>query len=132
MIDPLRTGLSGLFAAQKRLDASAQNIANAGSTAGVEGGQLVNKPYTPVTPVQKSLDQGGVEAKLLPKVNKTVPVFDPDDPLANAEGIVEYPNVNMEEEVAGTLIAKNAFQANLQTIKKSQEMFDSLMKSMDA
>lgn len=52
MIEAISTALSGMFAATKRVDASASNIANM-STPG----------YTPVTTIQTTSQNGGVMAE---------------------------------------------------------------------
>lgn len=127
MVSAIGTALSGLNAASTRLSASASNIANLQSTQTRRNGVTVNEPYTPVQVDQQSVAGGGTRAIVRPVPNPTVPVYDPSNAAADAEGIVQFPNVNLEEEVVNQVVAKYDFKANLQVIKTEKETTDSLL-----
>lgn len=120
--------LSGMNAAQVRLGNSANNIANLQSTSSVVNGQRVERAYQPTDVSQRSIEPaGGVETSLRPRDPATTPVFLPENPAADAEGIVEFPNVNLEQEVVQQQIASYDIKANAKVIKVQDEMMESLL-----
>ena len=127
MISALNTALSGLDAAGQRIAVSANNIANAGSTYSQVDGETIDSPYVPQDVVQTSLETGGVRTYTRPINPPTVPVFDPSSPQANENGVVNYPNVNVESEVMNTILAKNSYKASMSIIKTQDEMFSTLL-----
>jgi flagellar basal-body rod protein FlgC len=119
---------TGLQAAERRLLASANNVANAETTAarGV-GGTLVNEPYRAQRVEQVSLASGGVAARVVKDANPTVRAFDPASPVADENGFVEKPNVSLDNEIIQQNIAGYDFKANLKVIKAQDENFKSLL-----
>ena len=123
----INTGLSGLLAAQTRLNTSASNVANIRSTVGEVDGKLVNKPYQPMDVAQESLAEGGVSAVVLPRQPESVAVYDPNGEFANSEGIVHHPNVDLAEENLNQLLGKTAYLASLKTIEADENTTQSLL-----
>lgn len=120
--------LSGLNAASLRLANSANNIANVQSTSQYVNGETVREPYTPTDVVQSSIEPtGGVRSSLQPRDPATTPVFAPDNPYADTDGIVQYPNVSLEEEVIDTKLASYDYKANLKVLKTQDDMMQSLL-----
>ncbi len=48
--------------------------------------------------------------------------YDPTHPHANADGYVEYPDVNVVEEMARMMSANRIYEANLSTVQAAKEM----------
>ncbi len=48
--------------------------------------------------------------------------YDPTHPHANAEGYVEYPDVNVVEEMARMMSANRVYEANLSAVQAAKEM----------
>lgn len=48
--------------------------------------------------------------------------YDPTHPHANAEGYVEYPDVNVVEEMARMMSANRVYEANLSAVRAAKEM----------
>lgn len=120
--------LSGLNAAQTRLGNSANNVANVQSTSSRVNGERVEQAYQATDVVQSSLEPtGGVRASIRPRDPATVPAYLPDNPAADENGIVEFPNVNLEEEVVQQQLASYDFKANAKVIQTQDEMLDSLL-----
>jgi flagellar basal-body rod protein FlgC len=127
MSSVLNIALSGLHAAETRLANSANNIANANSTQSVKDGALVNEPYTPTRVTQISLSEGGVETRIVPDSNPTVPVNDSSNPAADANGVTQYPNVDLAQEEVDQITAGYDFQANLTVIKTEKGLMAKLL-----
>lgn len=130
MINPLSTSLSGLMAASKKMEAAASNIANA-DVVGSTDASNANQPYTPIVTQDTSVAGGGVKTVSLNRTPAFVPSYEPDSPFANADGLVNAPNVNTDEELINSKIAENAYKANVTTLKVGMEMQDTLQKALD-
>lgn len=130
MIGAISTALSGLFAASKRAEASASNIANA-STAGSLDPASANQPYNALTTVQTASPGGGVTATNIPKSPGIVNAYSPDSPFANADGLVGAPNVDLSEEIVNLKLAEVSYKANIASLKTAQEMSEELGRLLD-
>lgn len=131
MISPITITLSGLQAAERRVVNSANNIANQNSTFSMKDGVTVAQPFAPQRVVQKSLAEGGVSTDYQPITPAFVPVYDPENAAADANGIVQTPNVNEEVEVVDSILAANEFKANLRVFKTTEDMMKSLDRAVD-
>jgi len=120
MINAIQIALTGLQAASKSVEASASNIANA-STAG----------YTPLQTQQSDKGGQGVASSFVAKNPPFTPSYAPDSPLADAQGYVNAPNVNLVEETLTLKAAEISYKANLSVIKTADEMSAELLKSFD-
>ena len=142
----LSTAGSGLTAQRMRLDVISDNIANADTTRTVDGdpfrrsrvilqakneGAYWNSPFLP-----KSLDNGlgrGVEVVEIEKDtdSRTRLVYDPYHPDAYKTGpkagYVEYPNVNVVQEMVDMISASRAYEANVSLINGAKSMFTKAM-----
>ncbi len=127
MSSAINTALSGLNAASKRLENSANNIANQFSTSTSLNGVTSNTPYVPTDIDQVSLSAGGVQALVKQRENATTQAYDPTNPAANEDGLVTYPNVDTAQELISQQVAAYDFKANLKTIKVADEMQQSLL-----
>ena len=121
------SSVSGLQAQSKRLAVSANNVANMSTvgTPGVSGGE--NAVYKPQEVIQTTTAGGGVRAETRPVEPASVPVYAPQNPKADAQGIVELPNVSLETEFSNQLLAKRAYQANVSVIRTQDEMLSTLL-----
>ncbi len=128
-MDPLSAALkaatSGLQVQSQRLRIVSENIANAESTSSIPGGD----PYSRKTMTfQSELDRAaGVSVVRVGEVGNDEAPFrldrDPSNPAADASGMVKRPNVDVLIEMADMREANRGYQANLQVIKQSREMF---------
>jgi flagellar basal-body rod protein FlgC len=125
----LPIALSGLSAASTRLTASAQNVANAdtsGSTAAGGG----TPPYQPWLVVQTSAASGGVAANLQRSTAPYLQTYAPDNPQADAEGMIGVPDVDYATEVVDQVSAMASFKANLAVIRTADEMQKALLDTL--
>lgn len=127
---PMIASLSGLQAAQKQISASASNIANQFSTSTIKDGVKTNDPYQPVSVSNSSNELGGVSSVFQPVSPASFPAFLPDNAAADEAGIVNLPNVDLANETVNMITAKTAFEANVNLIKKSDEMQQTLLDMM--
>jgi flagellar basal body rod protein FlgC len=121
MISSLGNSISGLNAAEKRINVAANNIANQFSTARQENGKTVNEPYVPQQVQAVSEEAGGVTVKLVDKNPASIPI-----PGENGE-VKQLPNVDTAEELVNIKIATYDAKANIAVIHTENKMQQSLL-----
>lgn len=128
-MDPLDTSMkiagSGLRAQSERLRIVSENLANARST-----GQTASaNPYLRKTIAFTSEMDRATGADLVRVAGVGVDrapfriEYDPGNPAADSKGNVKFPNVNMLTEVADMREANRAYEANLQVMKQTRDLF---------
>lgn len=131
-IPGLNTAVSGLQAAQTQLRVSADNVANARSVAAPQAdGRATDdsgRPlFRPGRTTLQAQEAGGVRAGVESVRPPSVERFEPDAPDANAQGVVNRPNVSFVRETTTQIAAQAQFDANLATVRTSDEMTESLL-----
>ncbi len=121
---------SAMNAQSVRLNTVASNLANANTAAGTEAGA-----YRARKPVFAAISQGnglnGTSVRVLDVLQSTEPVrkaYEPDNPLANEEGVVFYPNVNSVAEMTDMMAASRAFETNVEVMSRVKSMQQSLLR----
>jgi flagellar basal-body rod protein FlgC len=129
IIDTLSVTASGLTAQRVRMQTVAANMANARTTRTADGG-----PYRRRMPVFESapVDPFGNELDMaMERVNVTeiaesdepfVRVFDPGHPDADGDGYVEFPNVNILEEMVDMMMTARTYEANSNVVTVTKSM----------
>jgi len=114
---------SAMSAQSQRLNAVASNLANADSATSANG-----TPYKAKQVVFSATPSASPDAQAV-KVTKVVEdaspakvVFDPKHPLANEQGYVTMPNVNVTEEMVNMISASRAYQNNVETMNAAKAM----------
>ena len=130
MIGAISTALTGLFAAGKRAEASASNIANM-SSAGSPDPAGPSPPYEALTTVQTSNGAVGTSAYNIPKSPGILNAYAPDSPFANSEGMIGTPNVDLAEEAVNLKLAELSYKANVSVLKTADEMSEALLSTFD-
>ncbi|MCI5831277.1 MAG: flagellar basal body rod protein FlgC [Treponema sp.] len=137
---------SGMSVQRLRTDVIANNIANATSTRTQEGGaykrqSVIVEPIASKNPqwrtpfLDEAKDNGpglGVRVREITKdTEQGRLVYDPTHPDAIQsgpnKGYVEYPNVNIVNEMVDMISANRAYEANSSVIQGSKEMFASAL-----
>jgi len=122
---------SGLSAQSVRLNTVASNLANADSVSGDPN--AVYKARHPVFEAVKAAmstntgtdSKSGAAVRVTGIVeNEAAPSarYEPGNPLANAEGYVFAPNVNVVEEMVDMISASRAYQNNVEVLNTSKEL----------
>jgi len=120
--------LTGLQAASAQVANSANNVANANTTSTVVNGEVKSEAYQPQTLLRTSIQPtGGVKTELRPRDPATIPVFSPESGVADENGIVDVPNVDLAEEAVSQKMATYDFKANLKALEVTDEIMQSLI-----
>jgi flagellar basal-body rod protein FlgC len=117
-------GLSGMRVAEMRLQAAASNVANVETVGRVPQGDV----YEPVDVVQIAGGTGGVSGSFAPRSDGYNLVSQPDSPLANANGIVAAPNVDLATELVNVAMARLAYAASAGVVRTANEMAETIDK----
>ncbi len=120
---------SGMNAQSLRLNTTASNLANADAAA-----SRIDETYRGRHPVFAALDDtlnldketgASVGVGVLGIVESNAPLqprYEPEHPLANDEGYVYYPNVNVVEEMTNMISASRSFQVNVEVMNSAKQM----------
>lgn len=125
---------SGMNAQSLRLNTTASNLANADAAA-----SSIDETYRGRHPVFSalrdtlSLDKqtdASVGVGVLGIVESNAPLqprYEPEHPLANGEGYVYYPNVNVVEEMTNMISASRSFQINVDVMNSAKQMMQRVL-----
>ncbi|MDO8811341.1 MAG: flagellar basal body rod protein FlgC [Gallionella sp.] len=113
---------SGMAAQSQRLNVVASNLANADSATGADG-----QPYKAKQVVFSAmpLDGGGQGVKVTAVVEDSSPmkmIYDPKHPMADAQGYVAMPNVDVVGEMVNMISASRAYQNNVDVMNTSKTL----------
>ncbi|MDG6777595.1 flagellar basal body rod protein FlgC [Thiomicrorhabdus sp. zzn3] len=125
MFNVLDISASAMHAQTVRLNTVASNLANADSVS-----SNADETYRSKQPVfQTILDRttqepkGGVRIKEI--VESQAPLkmeYNPNHPMANEEGYIYRPNVNVVEEMANMLSASRSYETNIEVMNTSKQL----------
>jgi flagellar basal-body rod protein FlgC len=125
---------SAMNAQSVRLNTIASNLANADTAASSEAeAYRARKPVFAAVFERNATDEAlaGAKVQVLDVVQSTEPVresYEPDNPLANADGVVFYPNVNSVAEMTDMMAASRAFETNVEVLSRLKSMQTSLLR----
>ena len=114
---------SGMAAQSQRLNVVASNLANADSTTSADG-----KPYRAkqvvfsATPMGAGDVQGVKVARVAEDTSPMRVVYDPKHPMADAQGYVSMPNVNVVDEMVNMISASRSYQNNVDVLNTSKTL----------
>jgi flagellar basal-body rod protein FlgC len=124
LTDTLQISAAGMRVQGDRLRVVAENIANSESTSTTPGGapyrrktisfeNVLNKElgFQTVTVTKRGVDMSPFNKK-----------YDPSHPAADAQGYVQYPNVNPLIDMVDMREARRAYEANINVIEVSKAM----------
>jgi flagellar basal-body rod protein FlgC len=118
---------SGMSAQSVRLNATASNLANADSV-GSDPASVYKARHPLFEAIRAGLARGnGSEAAVRVRAiveNQAAPTarYEPGNPLANKDGYVYSPNVNVVEEMVDMISASRAYQNNVEVMKTARDM----------
>jgi flagellar basal-body rod protein FlgC len=115
---------SGMAAERLRIQVTAENIANANSTAGADGQPYRRKSVTLQEAPSFGEVLGGVQATgIVQDPSPGRRVYDPANPDADSRGYVTLPNVDSVTEMVDLISAQRGYDANVQALNAAKQMF---------
>ena len=127
---------SGMAAQSVRLNTVASNLANAESVSGsADTAYRARHPVFEAVRSQVAAGQSGGDAGTAVRVSGIMEDsrqpemrYQPGNPLANADGYVFAPNVNVVEEMVDMISASRAYQNNVEVMNTSKELLLATLK----
>lgn len=132
---------SGMSAQSVRLNTTSSNIANAESVS-----SNTEETYRSRQPIFKAQLQSAMSPKpfdfsatqlnagagvdVQAVVESDAPLqkrYEPSHPMADEEGYVSYPNVNVVEEMANMISASRSFQTNVDVMSAAKQMMQQVL-----
>lgn len=128
VLNPLYTAGSALTAERLRMDVISSNLANLETTSTPQGGpyrreMVIFRPRTLSAPGRLAAPTTGVEvAAIVQDPSPLRRVHEPNNPLADRNGFVAYPNVDLATEMVDLMAASRAYEANASVIQTTKDI----------
>jgi flagellar basal-body rod protein FlgC len=132
---------SAMSAQSVRLNTTASNMANANSAAASPGqvyrakhpvfatiaAGLLNNPDANAFAGEQGMGQGVQVMGILESDAPHQERYEPEHPLADENGYVYYPNVNIVEEMTNMISSSRAFQTNVDVMNAAKTMMQRVL-----
>jgi flagellar basal-body rod protein FlgC len=125
MFDAIGIAGTGLTVHRKWLDAVADNLANANTVTSTDGAAFQARYVLAQAGEGTSgvyvagAAQGDAEGRI---------VFQPDHPLADANGYVRYPDIDMAEQMSELILAQRGYQANASVVDRAKTAYEAALQ----
>jgi flagellar basal-body rod protein FlgC len=125
MFNAIGTAGTGLSTYRTWIDVIANNIANVNTTTRTDE-KAFQAQYVRAQEIGGGMDGvgQGVEVTELPLSSPEGRMsYEPDSPLADANGYVRRPDIDMSEQMGNLIMAQRAFQANANVVDRAKEVY---------
>ena len=114
---------SAMTAQSQRLNVVASNLANADSATGPDGKAYKARQVVFSTQNMGSPEDTGVRVTgVIEDPSPMKQLFEPNHPMADANGYVTMPNVNVVEEMVNMISASRAYQNNVEAMNTAKTL----------
>lgn len=125
IFDAIGIAGTGVTVNRKWMDAVSDNLANI-NTAVRPSDPAYEAKY--VVAVEAADGKGTQVAGIVTGSPEGKLVYDPTNPLANEQGYVKYPDIDMSTQMTSLIMAQRAYQANLSVIDRSKEAYQAALQ----
>ena len=128
MSQSLAISQSGLMTHRKWFDATADNIANINTVRRTDEDAFQARLVV-AQAVDYGTGQGGVRvarAEFGDPAGRMV--YEPDHPLADAEGYVKYPDIDLGDQMSAMMMAQRGYQANLAVVERATNAYQAALQ----
>jgi flagellar basal-body rod protein FlgC len=120
----LRIANTSLGMHQTWLDALANNISNVNTVTGTD-----EDAFQAQMVMARSREDGGVDVSGIALSDPAGRLtYSPDHPLADEDGMVRTPEMDMGSQMSQLVMAQRGFQASVQVTKNAQETYGSALQ----
>jgi flagellar basal-body rod protein FlgC len=116
---------TGLTVHRKWLDALSDNIANANTATSTDGAAfqqryvlVQNSPDSPGVYVA-GIELGDAEGRL---------VHQPDHPLADEDGYVRYPDIDLGDQMTQLILAQRGYEASAAVVDRAKTTYEAALQ----
>jgi flagellar basal-body rod protein FlgC len=118
---------TGMTVNRKWLDAVSDNLANLNNAAPTDG-EAFRARYV----VAQAMDYGEPAGVEVAGIELGDPegrlVHEPDNPLADADGYVRYPDIDMAAQMTQLIMAQRGYQANAAIVDRAKETYTAALQ----
>jgi flagellar basal-body rod protein FlgC len=119
---------TGVTVYRKWLDAVADNVANINDAVPTSG-QAFRARYIQAQAVRYGDGDGGVVvAGTALGDPKGRLVYEPENPIADREGYVKYPDIDLGSQMTQLIMAQRAYQANLTVVDRAKDSYQAAIQ----
>jgi len=119
---------SGLVTHRKWLDAVSDNVANINDATSTDKSAFQER-MVQAQAVDYGSGTGGVEvAGVTFGSGAGRIVHEPDNPLADKDGNVKYPDIDLGDQMTQMMMAQRGYQANLQTMQAATQAYQAALQ----
>lgn len=123
MFPAITTAQSGMGLYKAWIDATSDNVANINT---------VRRTDQPAYQARRIVGQSATAADGVTGTGARVAavvfgsaegrnVYEPDNPLADDDGMVQYPDISLSDEMTSLIIAQRAYQANVTAFERARD-----------
>ena len=126
--DSLGISGSGLLVHRKWLDAVSDNIANINNVTSTDQDAFQERLIV-AQAVDYGSGEGGVRvAQAEYGSAEGRMVYEPDHPLADANGYVRYPDIDLGDQMTQLIMAQRGYQANLAVVERATTAYQAALQ----
>lgn len=116
--------VSGMVAQRLRMETIASNLANIDSTSTPEGGYYKRRDvhFKAVLLDKQNQVYGVVMDKIVKDNRPPIIKYEPENPDADENGYVKYPNIDPAEEMTNLIEASRMYQANVNVANNAKNL----------
>jgi len=119
----LSIAASGMDVYQKWLEAVADNVANINTIRATDQPAYQERFIVAASVEENGRPAGAVVARAEFGSPDGIIHYDPLHPLADAEGMVKAPDVNLSDQMTHMLAAQRAYQANVAAFERARDAY---------
>ncbi|MGY1736690.1 MULTISPECIES: flagellar basal body rod protein FlgC [unclassified Geodermatophilus] len=128
MFDSLDISGSGLSVHRRWMDAVSDNISNINTVSSTDG-EAFRERMVVAQAVDYGSGEGGVRiARAEFGSGEGRLVHEPDHPLADAEGYVRYPDIDLGDQMTQLIMAQRGYQANLASLDRATTAYQAALQ----
>ena len=128
LFDVFNVAGSAMSAQSQRLNVVSSNLANADSVTSSDGQPYKSKQVVfSAVPISNDSATGVKVQQVVEDTSPPKLMYNPQHPLADANGYVAMPNVNVVDEMVNMISASRSYQTNVDTMNAAKTM---LMKAL--
>lgn len=115
---------TGLTVHRKWLDAISDNLSNINDVTSTDKPAFQARFVT-----ARPMDGGGAQVSGIVLGDATGRVvYDPENPLADKQGMVRYPDIDMSGQMTQMIMAQRGYQANLSMISAARDAYQQALQ----
>jgi len=124
LLKTIDVAVSGMVAQRLRMGTIASNLANVDSTSTPEGGYYKRRDvhFKAVLLDKQNQVYGVVIDKIVKDNRPPIIKYEPENPDADEDGYVKYPNIDPAEEMTNLIEASRMYQANVNVANNAKNL----------